>query len=197
MRRWSHGSCKRGQSLPGDGIGPEVTAEAVAVLRAVAQRFDLELELEEAIDRRRAIDAVGIRAAGRRRCACAQASRRGAARRRRRSEVGRSAGRRVRPEQALLGIRKALGLFANLRPVRRVAGAARRRRPLKPEVRRRRRHPRRPRAHRRHLLRQAERATAAARTAARRSTPLVYTEDEVAPRGRASRSSSRASGARR
>ena len=67
-------------------------------------------------------------------------------------------GRRCRcstgPRQGLLGIRKALGLFANLRPVATVpelAAAS----PLKPEKLARRRHPRDTRAHGRHLLRQA------------------------------------------
>src|SRR5258708_13201270 len=46
--------------LPGDGIGPEVTVEAVACLRAVAGRFDLDLELEEAIIGGRAIDDGGV-----------------------------------------------------------------------------------------------------------------------------------------
>jgi 3-isopropylmalate dehydrogenase len=104
--------------LPGDGIGPEVTAEAVACLRAVADRTGLSLDFEEAIIGGRAIDEVGIPLpdATLRLAEQSDAVLLGA--------VGgpkwddpRST---VRPEQALLGIRQALGLFANLRPVKAV-----------------------------------------------------------------------------
>ena len=104
--------------LPGDGIGPEVTVEAVACLRAVAERFDLDLELEEAIIGGRAIDEVGIplpeptlRLAER-----ADAVLLGAVGGPKWDDPKST----VRPEQALLGIRQALGLFANLRPVKAV-----------------------------------------------------------------------------
>ena len=45
--------------LPGDGIGPEVTAEAVACLEVVARRFGLTLELTEGLIGGCAIDAEG------------------------------------------------------------------------------------------------------------------------------------------
>ena len=45
--------------LPGDGIGPEVTAEARRVLEAVAARFDLELSFEEELLGGASIDALG------------------------------------------------------------------------------------------------------------------------------------------
>ena len=52
------------------------------------------------------------------RCSRRAARRRGAARRRRRPEVGHHRPRHPRPEQGLLGLRKGLGLYANLRPVK-------------------------------------------------------------------------------
>ena len=45
--------------FPGDGIGPEVTAEAVAVLEAVAPRHDLELVFTSGVIGGAAIDACG------------------------------------------------------------------------------------------------------------------------------------------
>ena len=47
--------------LPGDGIGPEVTREAVKVLRAAALRFDLTLEFREAVIGGGAYEATGSR----------------------------------------------------------------------------------------------------------------------------------------
>ena len=46
--------------LGGDGIGPEVTAEAVRVLRAVERRFGLTLEIHEALAGQAAVDAEGV-----------------------------------------------------------------------------------------------------------------------------------------
>ena len=66
-----------------------------------------------------------------------------------------------RPEQGLLGLRKGLGLYANLRPGAPEPGAGRRQ-PAAPGADRRHRPARRPRAHRRHLLRRQRRATATA-----------------------------------
>jgi 3-isopropylmalate dehydrogenase len=101
--------------LPGDGIGPEVAAEGVRVLRTVAELWGHEFAMPEALLGGCAIDATGtalppatLEAAG-----AADAVLLGA--------VGGpqwdDPNARVRPEQGLLGIRKALGLFANLRPV--------------------------------------------------------------------------------
>ena len=100
--------------LAGDGIGGEVTGEAVRVLEAVAARHGHTFEFESGLIGGCAIDATGealpastLALAGR-----ADAIMLGA--------VGGpkwSIDAKVRPEQGLLQLRKALGLFANLRPV--------------------------------------------------------------------------------
>jgi len=100
--------------LPGDGIGPEVVAEARRVLEVAADRFDLKLEFEDdliggasidarntplsdaAIDRARGCRAVLLGAVGGPKWDAMPVD--------------------VRPEKGLLRIRKELGLFANLRP---------------------------------------------------------------------------------
>lgn len=102
--------------LAGDGIGPEVTAEARRVLEAL----DLDLRFEEGLvggaaycaqghplppetlDLARRADAVLFGAVG--------------------DPAFDALERAMRPEQAILGLRKALGLFANLRPARLFAG---------------------------------------------------------------------------
>jgi 3-isopropylmalate dehydrogenase len=102
--------------LPGDGIGPEVVAETVRVLEAVARRGGHELQFQErlmggcSIDRHgkaltdevladcKGADAVLLGAVGGPKWDDPRA--------------------KVRPEQGLLGLRKGLGVFANLRPVR-------------------------------------------------------------------------------
>ena len=101
--------------LPGDGIGPEVTAEAVRCLRAIALRFRHDFEVIEApvgaaamdegleplpsptLALAREADAVLFGAIGSPRHADPDV--------------------KVRPEQAILGLRRELGLYANLRPV--------------------------------------------------------------------------------
>ncbi len=100
--------------LPGDGIGPEVTAEARRVMEAAAGRFGLDLAFEEGRIGGSAIDECGIPLSDEvldRARAC-QAILLGA--------VGgpRWDGLPMdrRPEKGLLRIRKELGLFANLRP---------------------------------------------------------------------------------
>src|SRR5580698_9532825 len=101
--------------LAGDGIGGEVTAEAVRVLGAVAARFGHAFEFQEALLGGAAIDATGeaLPAATLAAARSADAILLGA--------VGgpkwSAPDAKVRPEQGLLGLRKALGLFANLRPV--------------------------------------------------------------------------------
>jgi 3-isopropylmalate dehydrogenase len=101
--------------LPGDGIGPEVVAEALRVLAAVGKKFGHGFETTEALLGGIAIDRTGTALPDEtvRVCQAANAVLLGA--------VGgpkwddpKAA---VRPEQGLLGIRKALGLYANLRPV--------------------------------------------------------------------------------
>ena len=96
--------------LPGDGIGPEITAEAVRVLNAL----DLKFEMEEALLGGGAVDATGnpYPEATQKLAREADAILLGA--------VGGpkwdSLPREQRPERGLLGIRKDLNLFANLRP---------------------------------------------------------------------------------
>jgi 3-isopropylmalate dehydrogenase len=102
-------------TLPGDGIGPDVVAEGVRVLQAVAQRFGHQFEMRSALLGGCAIDATGTALPDEtlRLCRESDAVLLGA--------VGGpkwdNPDAKVRPEQGLLGIRKALGLFANLRPV--------------------------------------------------------------------------------
>jgi len=96
--------------LPGDGIGPEITAEAVRVLNAL----DLKFEIEEALLGGSAVDATGVPypEATQKLARAADAILLGA--------VGGpkwdTLPREQRPERGLLGIRKDLNLFANLRP---------------------------------------------------------------------------------
>ena len=103
-------------ALPGDGIGVEVTQEAVRVLRHVAQKWDHTLELREGL-----LGGIAIHRTGTplpeetlRLATEADATLMGA--------VGLpefdNAPPDKRPEKGLLGIRQALGVYANLRPVR-------------------------------------------------------------------------------
>jgi len=102
--------------LPGDGIGTEVTSEAVRVLRRVADKWHHQLKLTHGL-----LGGVAIHKTGSpfpeetaRLAAAADATLLGA--------VGLpefdAAPPEKRPEKGLLGIRKALGVYANLRPVR-------------------------------------------------------------------------------
>ncbi len=117
--------------LKGDGIGPEVVGEALQVLKLVARRSAVDIEFKEGIVGGHAIDQFGtplpddvlkhaqdsdailLGAVGGPKWDSPSAER--------------------RPEQALLGLRKTLGLFANLRPVKtfkELVPAS----PLKPEI---------------------------------------------------------------
>jgi len=102
--------------LPGDGIGPEVVKGATAVLDAVAQKFNHTFETEEQLIGGCAIDATGsaLPDATTTACIAADAVLLGA--------VGGpkwdDPNAKERPELGLLGIRKKMGLFANLRPVK-------------------------------------------------------------------------------
>lgn len=102
--------------LPGDGIGPEVTREAVRVLGRVAEKFGHELSMKEGLLGGIAIHRTGspIPDETARLAQSADATLLGA--------VGLpefdNAPPAQRPERGLLGIRKVLGVFANLRPVR-------------------------------------------------------------------------------
>jgi 3-isopropylmalate dehydrogenase len=116
--------------LPGDGIGPEVVREGLRVLDAVGARFGHRFAQREALLGGIAIDTTGTALPDETVAACRAADA---------VLLGAVGGPKwdnpnasVRPEQGLLGIRKALGLFANLRPVRvdpRLIDAS----PLRPE----------------------------------------------------------------
>src|ERR1700722_20109313 len=99
----------------GDGIGPEVTAEAVRVLERIGARCGHSFRFQSALLGGAAIDATGepLPEATLALCRRADAVLLGAVGGPRWSE----ANAKVRPEQGLLQLRKALGLFANLRPV--------------------------------------------------------------------------------
>ncbi len=100
--------------LPGDGIGPEIVAEAVKVLEALKTDFGLDIALDSALLGGCAVDATGepYPAQTQAKARAADAVLLGA--------VGGpqwdALPRAQRPERGLLGIRKDLGLFANLRP---------------------------------------------------------------------------------
>jgi 3-isopropylmalate dehydrogenase len=101
--------------LAGDGIGGEVTAEAVRALQRVASRFDHRFEFESALLGGAAIDATGspLPPATAALAARADAILLGAVGGPKWSDPNAP----IRPEQGLLQLRKTLGLFANLRPV--------------------------------------------------------------------------------
>jgi len=100
--------------LPGDGIGPEIMAVTVAVLKQVGQQLDLAFDFQEALIGGAAIDATGIPLPEETLEIC------------RGSDAVLLAAiggykwdnleRHLRPETGLLGLRSGLELFANLRP---------------------------------------------------------------------------------
>jgi 3-isopropylmalate dehydrogenase len=117
--------------LGGDGIGPEVTHEGVRVLEAIAQRYGHDFKFEAHLIGGAAIDATqsALPAQTISACGTADAVLLGAVGGPKWSDPN----AKIRPEQGLLGLRKALGLFANLRPVTlhpQLLDAS----PLKPEV---------------------------------------------------------------
>ena len=125
------GSEKKILVLPGDGIGPEIVAEAVKVLQAVNDNFDLGLVFEEGLLGGCAIDATGVPFPDQTltQAHAADAILLGAVGGPKWDEIDRS----IRPEKGLLGIRSQLELFGNLRPAilyPQLAGAS----SLKPEV---------------------------------------------------------------
>ena len=102
--------------LPGDGIGPEIMEQGVAVMRAVCEKFGHDLACEYAICGADAIDKVGNPFPEATFKTCMEAD----------AVLFASVGdpkfdndptAKVRPEQGLLAMRKKLGLFANIRPV--------------------------------------------------------------------------------
>lgn len=101
--------------LPGDGIGPEVIEQAVKVCEAVAQKFGHTINWQKALTGAVAIDAVGEPYPDETHQICLQAD----------AVLFGAIGHprfdndpsaKVRPEQGLLKMRKALGLYANVRP---------------------------------------------------------------------------------
>jgi 3-isopropylmalate dehydrogenase len=102
--------------LPGDGIGPEVTRAAVATLQAVGRRYGHTFRFQTHLIGGAAIDATGepLPAATLAACRQADAILLGAVGGPKWSDPSAT----VRPEQGLLALRQALGLYANLRPVR-------------------------------------------------------------------------------
>ena len=115
--------------LPGDGVGPEVAAAARMAAEAAAARFGLDLTFREHPFGGAAIDETGepFPAATEAACLEADAVFLGA--------VGgpKWDGAPVRPEAGLLALRKALGVYVNLRPVS-VAPGMESRSPLKDEI---------------------------------------------------------------
>lgn len=102
--------------LAGDGIGPEISAEGVKVMKAVCSKFGHQVTFTEALCGAAAIDAVGNPFPKETLKACQDADAVLF------SAVGdlrfdNNPNAKVRPEQGLLAMRKQLGLFANIRPV--------------------------------------------------------------------------------
>lgn len=102
-------------TLPGDGVGTEVTAAAVAVLESVAEHFGHQFTFEQHAIGGCAIDACGepLPAASLAACQNADAVLLGAVGGPKWSDPNAT----VRPEQGLLALRAALGVYANLRPL--------------------------------------------------------------------------------
>lgn len=100
--------------LAGDGIGPEIIKQAVKVLKAACDARQIALELNDALLGGAAIDAVGtpLPDATIAQCKASDAVLLGAVG----GEKWDSLPSAMRPEKGLLGIRSALGLYANLRP---------------------------------------------------------------------------------
>ena len=102
--------------LSGDGIGPEIMKQGVAVMNAIARKFNHQFSYEEAICGAHAIDLVGDPYPPATHDVCMRAD----------AVLFAAVGdlrydhdptAKVRPEQGLLAMRKQLGLFANIRPV--------------------------------------------------------------------------------
>lgn len=103
--------------LKGDGIGPEIVDEALKVLDAVGRKFNIEFDYSEGLIGGIAIDTVGdpFPSETQALCEAADAILFGA--------IGdpkfdNDPTAKVRPEQGLLRMRKVLGLYANIRPVK-------------------------------------------------------------------------------
>ncbi|MFT4780724.1 MAG: 3-isopropylmalate dehydrogenase [Pseudohongiellaceae bacterium] len=103
--------------LPGDGIGPEVTDQAIKVLKAIALEFDHMFKFRTADVGAVAIDNYGVPLPEQTLtlCASSDAILFGAIGH---PKYDNDPSAKVRPEQGLLKLRKELGLFANIRPVK-------------------------------------------------------------------------------
>lgn len=117
--------------LPGDGIGPEITQQAVNVLSAAAEKFGFTLQMQQGLIGGAAIDACSMPLPTETIDLCKQSDA---------VLLGAVGGPKwdhlsgnARPEAGLLGIRAALGLFANLRPAL-VYAPLRNASPLKDEI---------------------------------------------------------------
>lgn len=117
--------------IPGDGIGQEITAAAVEVLKKTAAKFNLDLAYEYRDAGGTAYDKYGTPLPEETVHSCKEAD--GVL-------FGAVGGDKwdnvdpaLRPEKAILGLRKSLGLYANLRPVK-VAASLTEYSPLKPEL---------------------------------------------------------------
>jgi 3-isopropylmalate dehydrogenase len=102
--------------LPGDGIGVEVTQAALKVLDCVSKMFGLTVEVKERLIGGASLDAIGVPIEEDVLAACRDADA---------VFLGAVGGpkwddypKELRPETALLGLRKELGLFTNLRPIK-------------------------------------------------------------------------------
>ncbi len=118
--------------LAGDGIGPEISEQGVAVLKAVAEKYGHEVTFTSALVGASAIDAVGDPFPEETYNVCREADAVLF------SAVGdpkfdNNPNAKVRPEQGLLAMRKKLGLFANIRPVQ-TFGCLIHKSPLKDEL---------------------------------------------------------------
>ncbi|KIM46398.1 hypothetical protein M413DRAFT_313422 [Hebeloma cylindrosporum] len=118
--------------LPGDGIGPEVVAEAIKVLEIVSEKsLDFDLKLESHQFGGCAIDAVGEPLPASTMTACLEADA---------ILMGSIGGPKwgvnaaVRPEQGLLTLRKNLGLYANIRPANLASESLLDYSPLRPDI---------------------------------------------------------------
>ncbi|MTI33527.1 3-isopropylmalate dehydrogenase [Xanthovirga aplysinae] len=102
--------------LPGDGIGPEVTEQAVKVLRAIGNLYGHSFELENGLIGAAAIDATGnpFPLETETLCRKSDAILFGAIGH---PKYDNDPNAKIRPEQGLLAMRKRLGLYANIRPV--------------------------------------------------------------------------------
>ena len=119
MREPGKNPTKKVCVLPGDGIGPEVIRPAVAVLRQVVEQAGFELQVHEALIGGASLDHDGTPLPPETVQVCRESDA---------VLLGAVGGPKwdsnppnLRPEKGLLGIRKALGLYGNLRPVRQIS----------------------------------------------------------------------------